>query len=63
MNKHLSDHELERYHLGTVRDEAEPAAIEEHYLGCAACAGRAREAVEYVDAVRAGIIHRDFDLE
>ena len=63
MNNPISDHDLERYHLGMVRDEAELAAIEEHCLGCAECAERAREAAEYADVVGAGIIQRDFDLQ
>jgi len=36
MNDHISDHDLERYHLGMVKDEAELAALEEHYLGYSA---------------------------
>ena len=36
--EHISDHDLERYHLGMVTDEEELAAIEEHYLGCPECA-------------------------
>ena len=30
----ISDHDLERYHLGMVKDEAELASIEEHLLWC-----------------------------
>ena len=59
---HLSDHDLERYHLGMVTDETELAAFEEHYLGCPQCATRAEEAADYVDSVRAGLILGDFDL-
>jgi hypothetical protein len=29
---HISDHDLERYHLGMVTDEDELTALEEHYL-------------------------------
>ena len=60
---HLSDHDLERYHLGRVTDEAELARLEEHYLGCPECAKRAEESAGDVDAIRAGIITGDFDLE
>ena len=59
--EHLSDHDLERYHLGVIRQEAELAPVEEHLLACSGCATRAAEAVEYVDAVRAGIIVGDLD--
>ena len=37
---HISDYNLERYHLGMVTDEAELAALEEHYHGCPECAKR-----------------------
>ena len=59
---HISDHDLERYHLGMVTDEDELAALEEHYLGCPECAKRAEEVAGYVDAIRAGIVKGDFDL-
>ncbi len=47
---HISDHDLERYHLSMVSDEAE-APFEEHLLACPACAERAT----FVYAMRAGI--------
>ena len=50
---HISDHDLERYHLGMVKDEAELAAIEEHLLWCGVCVDRAEAAAQYVDTVRA----------
>ena len=59
---HLSDHDLERYHLGMVKDEDELAALEEHYQGCPECATRAEEAADYVDAIRAAIITGNFHL-
>ena len=34
--KHISDCDLERYHLGMVKDEAELAPLEEHLLLLAA---------------------------
>ena len=62
MNEHLSDHDLERYHLGMVKDEDELAALEEHYLWCPHCAERAFDAAEYVDNLRVAIIIGNFDL-
>jgi hypothetical protein len=59
---HISDHDLERYHLGMVTDEDELAALEEHYLGCPECAKRAEESAQYVDTIRATIITGNFDL-
>ena len=61
--EHLPDHDLERYHLGMIHAESELAPVEEHLLACSGCATRAAEAAEYVDAVRAGIIFGDFDIE
>jgi hypothetical protein len=58
---HISDTDLERYHLGMVTGE-ELDAFEEHIIGCPSCADRATEAADYVDGVRAGIILGDFDL-
>ncbi len=60
---HISDTDLERYHLGMVTDDSELAALEEHYLGCPDCATRAEEAAEYVDRIRAEIIVGNFDLD
>jgi hypothetical protein len=60
---HITDHDLERYHLGMVTEEPELARIEEHYLGCPECAERAEQIAGYVDATRAAIINGNFDLE
>ena len=60
---HISAYDLERYHLGMVVDEAELAPIEEHLLWCPKCVERAEESADYVDAIRAGIILGNFDLE
>jgi len=60
---HIDDHDLERYHLGMVTEEAELARIEEHLFGCASCAERAERAADYVDLIRAGIIRGNWDLE
>jgi hypothetical protein len=58
---HISDINLERYHLGMVTG-TELDQLEEHIISCPACADRAEEAADYVDAVRAGIILGNFDL-
>jgi hypothetical protein len=60
--EHISDDDLERYHLGMEQDEAELAMLEEHLLWCSQCIDAAEEAVEYVDAIRGAIIRGDFDL-
>ena len=60
--EHISDHDLERFHLGMVVDEAELAAVEEHLLWCSFCVDRAEESADYVDTIRAGIIAGNFDL-
>jgi hypothetical protein len=49
---HITDHDLERYYLGIVKDESELAALEEHILACGSCARRADEAQDYADAMR-----------
>ena len=41
---HISQHDLERYYLGMVKDEGELAKLEEHYLACYHCARRAEQA-------------------
>jgi len=50
---HLSQHDLERYHLRMVKDEAELAPLEERLLASFRCARRAEEIAAYVDAMRA----------
>jgi hypothetical protein len=60
---HIPDHDLERYHLGMIVDEAELAPFEEHLLGCPECAERAEQAADYVDTMRAAIIKGNFDLK
>jgi len=61
--EHISDDDLERYHLGMVTDEAELSLLEEHLLACPACVERAEKAADYVDTLRAAIVSGDFDLE
>src|ERR1035441_1210692 len=58
---HIDDHDLERYHLGMVTDEAELAALEEHLLWCGACVARAEATARYVNAVRAAACERGED--
>jgi len=41
MADQISDQDLERLILGTVKDEAELAPLEEHLLVCAECIERA----------------------
>jgi hypothetical protein len=60
---HLCVHDLERYHLGMVQDEAELVSIEEHFMACSQCAELAEETAEYVDCIRVAIIAGNFDLE
>ncbi len=60
---YVSDHDLERYHLGMVVEEAELAPLEKHLQCCPICAERAEEVADYVDAMRAAIVSAgDFDL-
>ena len=59
---HISDHELERYHLGML-DKAKLATVEEHLLVCSDCIDAAEEAARYVDTIRVAIVRGDFDLE
>jgi hypothetical protein len=61
--EHISDDDLERYYLGTIKDETELASLEEHLLICPECVDRADEAQDYVDAMRAAIIKGNFDLD
>jgi len=60
---HISDHNLERYYLGMITKESELAPLEEHILGCPACATRAEQTQDYVDAIRAAIVEGGYDLE
>ena len=54
--EHISDHDLERYYLGMVTDEAESAPLEEHLLWCYKCVERAEQTQDYVDAMRRAIL-------
>ena len=55
MPGHVSDEDLERYHLGMVQDD-ELAALEEHLLWCTPCIDRAEANAHYVDAMRAAMV-------
>ena len=61
--EHISDHDLERYHLGMIDQEAELAPFEEHLLACPECSQRAEETAGWVDTIRAVIIEGRFDLD
>lgn len=59
---HISDHDLERYYLGMIVNEAEIAPLEEHLLVCPECVERAMASDTYVDHVRSAIIRGGHDL-
>jgi anti-sigma factor RsiW len=60
---HISDDDLERYYLGMLVEEPDLGCLEEHLLACSACAARAAEAQDYIDAVRAAIIAGGYDRQ
>jgi hypothetical protein len=60
---HLSDSELECYHLGMLIDDPILDVLEEHLLVCPECVDRAEEAADYVDLMRVAIIDCNYDLE
>jgi len=62
ISDHITDHDLERYHLGMITEEAELAPLEEHLLACPACAERAELVADYVDSMRRAIMEGDDDL-
>ena len=61
-SEHVTDHDLERYHLGMIVEETELAALEEHLLACSACAERSQATADYIDAMRRAIVEGDHDL-
>ena len=61
-SEHVTDHDLERYHLGMIVEEAELAVLEEHLLACSACAERAQATADYIDAMRRAIVKGDHDF-
>ena len=52
---HISERDLERFHLGMMKDEAELARLEEHLLTCSRSIDIAEASAQYVDAMRAAI--------
>ena len=52
---HICDDDLERYALGTVKDEAELATLEEHFPVCGQCIERAEKKEGYVETMRAAL--------
>jgi hypothetical protein len=46
--EHISNHDLERYPLGMVVDEADLAVLEEHLLWCEYCVDRTTKSADYV---------------
>jgi hypothetical protein len=60
--EHISDHDLERYHLAMVIKEEELAILEQHLLICAGCIERAEESALDVDALRAAMVAGNYDL-
>jgi hypothetical protein len=61
--KHISETALEEYHLGKIPEGRKLAKLEEHLLGCPACADRAEKAAQYVDAMRAAILTGNFNWD
>ena len=54
--EHISDHDLERYYLGMIKDESELAAVEEHLLWCQQCMDRSESTERYVDEMRVALL-------
>jgi anti-sigma factor RsiW len=52
---HISDHDLERFVLGTITDETELAPLEEHLLVCAECIHRAEQTRQYIGTMKAAL--------
>ena len=55
MAEHISDHALERYAMGAVKDAGELAALEEHLLACGWCIDRAENTEGYIGTMRAAL--------
>src|SRR5687767_14236696 len=63
MGGHIFDHDLERYYLGMISEEAELAPLEEHLLWCESCQDRCNETEQYIDALQSSLIQNNVDLE
>ena len=55
MTGHISDDELQRYAMGTVKDAGELAAPEGHLLACGWCIDRAENTEGYIGTMRAAL--------
>jgi hypothetical protein len=53
-SEHITDHDLERHHLGMIVEETELAPLKEHLLACSACAERAEATADYIDLNTSG---------
>ncbi len=60
--KHISDDDLERYHLAMIDREVELAPLEEHLLICQECIPRAVAAGKYVEVLRAALAEYESDF-
>ncbi len=60
-SKHISDDDIEAYHMG-VEPDAQLMEIEEHLLWCHDCLDRMEAAGRYVDTVRRAAIRGNFDV-
>jgi hypothetical protein len=60
--RHISDHDLERYYLGVVKDDAELADLEDHLFACPDCVARAEISDDYVNLIRWALVEGDWDL-
>jgi hypothetical protein len=57
---HLSVDDMERYHLGKIRESQEVAVIEEHLLWCQNCLDHMEAVEHFIDMVRAGLVSGGF---
>jgi hypothetical protein len=57
----FSDEDLERYLMGHIRDKAEVTWMEDHLLGCPACAERSEIIADYICTMKEAL--RQFKLE
>ena len=53
---HISDHDLERFILGMVRNESELEPLKEHLLVCAECIDRAEQTRQYVGTMKVALV-------
>jgi len=60
---HISELDLERYHLGMMPEGEELERLESHLLICGECVDRAEETATYIDAIRAAIVEVGYDQD